>query len=52
VRDQVFVIHGSSAQRCMISETGIPLRHYALDPGFMAFQLVRRTRIVMLMMPM
>jgi hypothetical protein len=26
-------------------------RYYALDPGFMAFQLARRARIVMLMVP-
>jgi len=33
------------------SETEIPLRYNALEPGFIAFKLSRRTRTVMLMVP-
>jgi hypothetical protein len=32
-------------------EVGLSLRHYAVDPGFMAFRPARRTRIVMLAVP-
>ena len=36
---------------CDHTESGIPLRQNALDPGFMTFQLARRTRTAMLMVP-
>jgi hypothetical protein len=42
---------GRLPDACGRTETGDPLRQDALDPGFIANQLARRTRIMRLIVP-